>query len=68
MKDDRDINPTSNPSRTAVCHRGPGRSHADQQADIAAFEAWQRLPRIGAEPARAAATDTIKGVLFPDRP
>jgi len=47
--DSHDPNNPTDPRRTAVRDAVPDRGHLDQKTEIAAFEAWQRLPRIGVE-------------------
>ena len=47
-----DPNDPTDPSRTAVRN---AEGHIEQRAEIAAFEAWQRRPRIGVEPFSTAA-------------
>ena len=53
--DSHDPNNPTDPRRTAVRDAVPDRGHLDQKTEIAAFEAWQRRPRIGVEPFSTAA-------------
>ena len=47
--DSYDPNNPTDPRRTAVRDAVLDRGHLEQKTEIAAFEAWQRRPRIGVE-------------------